>query len=206
MDQDRVTDVADIDLPVEVVTLAHLRTRSGDPVRVRVEGLDELVVAEAFKRLPGDSPPVAGGADLADPERASEALRQLNVVAPALIEAACGLESAEGEVRPAFYFGPVRPHPRSIPGRLLRQEDRVLLCATIMRLGGYMGGAAGATFHGGERSRGDGGVGVVAAGAGERDAAVPAGRPAAGAVGAGAGLEADPLGAAPAAPPGVDRP
>jgi hypothetical protein len=208
MEQDQVTNIADVVLPVEVVTLAHLRTRAGEPVRVRCEALDELVVADAFKRLGGERPPeVAALVDPTDLEAATETLRQLNVVAPALIEAGTSLDGPDGsEVRPAFYFGDRRPHPLSIPGRLLRQEDRVNLCATIMRLGGYMGGAAGATFHGGERGGRDGGVGVVAAGPLERDAAVPADGALAGAVGAAGGLEPGPVGATAAAPAGTDGP
>lgn len=202
MDQDQVTNIADVLLPVEVVTLTHLRTRAGEPVRVRCEALDELVVAEAFKRLGGERPPeVATAVDPTDVEAATEVLRQLNVVAPALIEAGTSLEGPDGlEVRPAFYFGAARPHPLAIPGRLLRQEDRVNLCAAIMRLGGYLGGAAGAGFHGGDGGGGDAGVGVVAAVPGGGATPMSADGPPAGPVAAGSGDPSAAVGAAPAAP------
>jgi hypothetical protein len=168
-----VTCISDIVLPVEVVSLTHLRTRSGAPVRVRCEGLDEVVISEIFKALGGDHVPGVPTGASEDPETALDQLRQLNIVAPALIEAGTALQDASGaDVRPAFYFGPVRPHPLSIPGRLLRQEDRVALCSTIMRLGGYLGGAAGAGFHGGDGGGSGDGVGVVEAGGGAGDAAV----------------------------------
>ena len=167
------TNVSDIALPVELVALEHLKTKDGAPVTVRCEGLSELVLAEAFGALPGAKP--RGLDDEGEPDPL-EQMRALNSYAPALIEAGTSLIGPDGaEVRPAFYFGE-RPHPLSIPGRLLREGDKVLLLSAIMRLGGY-GGAAGAEVFPVERIGTDDGVGVVAARAGEGGSAAPADGP-----------------------------
>lgn len=161
------TQVGDIALPVALVALEHLKTKGGAPVVVRCEGLSELVLAEAFGALPGGRP---RGVDVEGEADPLEQMRALNSYAPALIEAGTSLIGPDGaEVRPAFYFGE-RPHPLSIPGRLLREGDKVLLLSAIMRLGGY-GGAADAELFLGERVGIDDGVGVVEAGEGAEGSA-----------------------------------
>lgn len=170
MSNNEPTTVGDIALPIALVSLEHLKTKDGAPVVVRCEGLSELVLAEAFGALPGGRPRSVevDGEGVADP---LEQMRALNAYAPRLIESGTSLIGPDGaEVRPAFFFGE-RPHPLSIPGRLLREGDKVLLLSAIMRLGGY-GGAAEAELFPGERVGIGDGVGVVAAG--ESNGAAPA--------------------------------
>jgi hypothetical protein len=160
------TQVDDIVMPVEMVELQHLKTRAGNPVRVRVEAVHELVIARILGALPGSrdkAPDETGeGPTLPDAE-------EMNSYSEPLIEAASSLVDYDGsEVRPAFYFNENSPnrHPRSVPGRMLRLEDRTLLVTTILRLSGYSGGAADeASFPDGKRKGGGGGDGAVAAGA-----------------------------------------
>lgn len=167
-----VTNADDIALPVEVVTLKHLRTRADEPVRVRCEAVDEVVVAGVMRGLPGLRPKSVGddAPVEASEEAAFESVRELNALAPALLEAGTVLVLGDGsEVRPAFYFDDAKPrHPKSIPGRLLRIEDKSLMVEAILRVGGYLPGgqADEASFHGVERGGAGGGVGTVPAGEG----------------------------------------
>ena len=164
------TRAADVVLPVEVVTLVHLKSRNGEPVRVRCEAVDEVVITTLLDALPGGRPPtLASGDD--SPEATRENLRLFNQHGPPLIEVATVLDDGNGgEVRPAFWFDPNKPrHAQSLPGRILRLEDRVLLAQSILRLSGYLGGAAGADFHGTNGEGVGGGVGTVAAGEGNGD-------------------------------------
>lgn len=164
-----VTNVDDVALPMEVVELEFLRTVSGQPVRVLCEAVNELVIAEAFKALPGDGPKANDDAALDDDE-AMRRIAMARKMAEPLIEQATALASEGGLLRPAFYFGAVAPHPRCIPGRMLREADVMKLLETICRLGGY-GGATPASFHGADGTRGGNGVGTVAAVPGHGNAA-----------------------------------
>jgi len=168
----RATDVGAVRLPVEVVELLHLKTRDGQPVRVECEAIDELVVTQLLETLPGDTverirmrEQQKARGNAAEPATLLSRAKVFERYAPALIETGTLLRDADGkEVRPAFWFDPDRPrHPLSIPGRLLRFEDKVLLVETVTRLSGYGGGAAaqGATFHAGEQEGRPGGVGAV---------------------------------------------
>jgi hypothetical protein len=168
MEQERQgspTPVDEVQLPVEFVTLAHLKTLSGKAVVVQVESRDELVIQRALGgALPGAREAVkrAEGAEELTPDEVTE----LTAFTEPLLEECCSLVSADGtEVRPAFWFDPARPrHPRSIPGRLLRLEDRTALIEASLRVCGYSGGAAeSATFPSGKRKGRRGGKGAVEA-------------------------------------------
>lgn len=156
---DGITSVDDIALPIEDVALDHLRTHDGAKVVVRCERINEVLLLEATEMMPGGAPDDAAG----------DALAQVRLVdrwAPALFRHGTALRGADGkEVRPAFYDGEVAPHPRSIPIRLLHEADKARLVVTLMRLGGYVGGAADeASFPVPDAGRGAGGTGTPAAG------------------------------------------
>ena len=170
----KVTNALDVRLPVEVVELLHLRTHDGQAVLVECESVDELVMTRLLRRLPGDTlerikrERERKSDQPADPAATDEHDRVLDTYGPLMIELGTMLRDANGgEVRPAFWFSPEKPrHPLSIPGRLLRLEDKLRLIEAVGRMSGYGGGAAaeGATFHAGERAGGPGGVGAVPAG------------------------------------------
>lgn len=182
--------VADeVALPVEVVALKHLKTRSGKPVRVRCEAVDEVVIARVMQALPGLRPPGLEEPVPQDEATAFATVEHLNSLAPALLEVGTALMSPSGEwVRPAFYFDETKPrHPWSLPGRLLRVEDKSLMVEAILRIGGYLPGgqADEGGFHGGKRSGDAGGVGTLPAGEGERP------NPVAGVPGPASGVQPD---------------
>jgi hypothetical protein len=161
-EQNSVTNVDDVAVPVSVVELEHLKTKTGEKVRVRCEQPDELVLQRIFLALPG-ARPVASDDDAAISDQ--EKIERVARYAPVLIESATVLESPDGEVRPAFYFGAVKPHPKSIPGRVLRLSDLVKLAEEVSRLSGYLGGEAeAASFPDGERAGVDDSPGTGPAG------------------------------------------
>ena len=168
-DNGRASRVSEVAIPIEVVELAHLRTKDGKPVRVNCERLPEDLLLEAVG-LPGapddgkknDEPepdpkkdPAAARARLE--QKVNDARRLAALLGP-LIEAGTWLEGDDGEeVRPAFYFDASKPrHAASIPGRYLRAADIERLGIAILRVGGYIGGAADeGTFHGNKKGRAD---------------------------------------------------
>jgi hypothetical protein len=149
-------------------------------VRVRCESVDDVIVSRVMKMLPGARPK---SVDTGEPEvemteeQSFASVEQLNVVAPWLLVEGTALELADGtEVRPAFYFdGHTKRHPRSLPGRLLRVEDKSTMVEAILRVGGYLPGgqADEASFPDGGRGGAADGVGDVPAG--EGDGAEPVG-------------------------------
>lgn len=152
-----MSDDDDVVLPVAVVELSSLKTKSGKPVRVRCERIDELAVAAVLKSWPGRGPGETSDATLTDPE---EMLREVNRFAAPLIEQSTVLLKSDGsEVRPAFYYTSTPPVEGSIAGRMLLQADVVMLVSTIMQLCGY-GGAAQTTFHDGVGAGGADGLGA----------------------------------------------
>ena len=168
------TNISDIRLPQELVTLKHLRTNGGQPVQVMCEALDDLTMAELTGGLSGarGTPPSATGDPVADAGGVEALARLTDDRAVALIGRATWIGGPDGsEVRPAFWFDPNAPRDaRSIPGRMLRYEDRIALLEGIMRAGNYLGGQADATsfpIHGEGLA---GGVGVGAAGGPDGDA------------------------------------
>lgn len=166
------TNVADIAVPVEMVKLEHLKTKAGEPVWVRCEALDETIITDIARALPGELPAGEKSRNT-DPERN---IREVLRMAPALIEAGTVLVGPDGaEIRPAFYFTAEahRRSPLSLPGHPLRVADKIALCEAIMRLGGYVGGAAGAGFHAQEHVGREGGAGTVEAGEVRVDGAAP---------------------------------
>lgn len=167
---EQVTNVQDVVLPTVVVELRHLRTRAGEPVRVRCEAVDELVIVDTMRGLPGLKVKSVddGMGTPTDSDSAMEHVRELARLAPALIEAGTSLAGADGDVRPAFTFGSSGLDPRAIPGRMLRVEDKVALVDAILRCSGYLpGGPADAgAFPDGGRGGADDGLGAVSAGEG----------------------------------------
>lgn len=167
----QVSVVEDVVVPVEVVTLKHLRTQGG-AMRVGCSMVNELVITEVMQALPGlRAKRVADGEPEAQtPEQAFESVKELDALAPRLIEEGTFLVAADGsEVRPAFYFDETKPrHAKSLPGRMLRIEDKSLLVEAILRVGGYLPGgrADEGSFLSGERGGDGGGVGTVPAGEG----------------------------------------
>lgn len=166
------TLVDDVELPVVVVELKHLKDRLRQPVRVLCERVDELTLLEVLG-LPGErAPEVAEGDAAAATADPLENARALERVAPRLIEAGTALDCRDPEsgavtrVRPAFYFDEARPHhPRSLPGRYLRAADKEALVRGVMLAGNYLGGDAEAgSFPGGERGGDGDGVGAAPAG------------------------------------------
>lgn len=161
MDHANITLAAEVALPIRDVTLEHLRTTAGNPVVVRCELVDELVLLEATKGLPGAvTPEVEAAAKSMDPTADAKAMM---AVAPALLESGTGLMGPDGALlRPAFYAGPVAPHALCIPFRLLRVADVSKMVQAIMELGGYVGGAAApGSFPDGIGNRAGAGAGVV---------------------------------------------
>lgn len=173
---DQITRASDVALPIEIVTLEHLRTLAGEPVQVRCEMLDEVTMADLLGP-PGARPSQAGEA-ADDPEISAglddTKIRRINDSAPILLPAATALLGDDGAlIRPAFYFTDAQKVPGAIDGRYLRLADRALLVSSILKLSG-LGGAAGAEFHGGKREGGGNGVGDLAPGEGDGDTAAPA--------------------------------
>lgn len=164
MSENTATNVTDIVLPVEVVTLKHLRTAAGEPVRVRCECINELALVEILQALPGARPDTGPDVSGDDP---IAMVKKLASVAPALIGLGTALDGPDGEVRPAFYWDGTARHPLSIPGRMLREEDILTLVVSLLKLGGYTGVAAGPEFSDEWGAGADGGVGTVAAGEGD---------------------------------------
>lgn len=158
MVEQQPTRAEDVLLPVEVVELKHLVTRSGEPVRVLCGGVDEVVIQAVMRVLPGAHPPAFDdgeqGAGAGESEAYAESLKRIAVP---LLEAGTAFSDGNGgEVRPAFYWDPAKRVPGSIPGRLLRLEDIDRLVTATLRAGGYVAPAAGGgpedgSFHGGER-------------------------------------------------------
>lgn len=166
MSEQSITSVESIQLPTMIVELVHLKTRDGSPVRVQCESIDELKLVDIVKSWPGLSVPLpAESVPNVPPE---EQVRMVSIMAPSVIEAGTVLHRlGGGEVRPAFYFGDTAPNPQSIPGRMLRASDIVLLVEGVLRCSGYMKGgpADSGSFHG--RDGGGGGAGGAAGGDGQ---------------------------------------
>lgn len=198
----KATNAADVALPIEYVPLEHLKTSAGEPVIVRCEAVSEMVLAEIWQALPGGRPPDVrvdseGNSDPLDQMRSLNSYAPRLIEAGCVLEGPEG-----SEVRPAFFFEDQAPlpadflpghygaeamqelfdriiasrramrNPLSIPGRLLRESDKILLVAALMRCGGY-GGAAGAEVFPQERGGSGDGGGVMEAGEGVPGAPAP---------------------------------
>jgi hypothetical protein len=161
---EKATTASEVKLPIEIVTLTHLRSNDGKPVQVICEPIERLAVAAIVRSLPGERVQAMRNAaaepEKADPEVLLERIKTFEQYGPRLIELGAALDDgAGGRIRPAFYFGSSRPvlwpenepwpHPQSVPGRLLQFEDKQLLVGSIMRQSGYLEEEAaegGATF------------------------------------------------------------
>lgn len=161
-----VSQVDDVVLPVELVTLESLRTKDGSPVVVQCESVDELRMVRVVKAWPGLLPPTVEAAGALD-EQAQ--LDMADKLAPDLIPMGTMLLAADGtEIRPAFWFNVKPEGSRALPGHLLKQGDRVELMTAILRQSGYLKGgpADSGSFHGGERGGDGAGASAVGASAG----------------------------------------
>lgn len=163
----RETQVEDVLLPVEFVTLTGkgLKTKGGEPIVVRVEFVDEGTLIEATEALPGYQPQI-GPKQKVDQVAVS---KQIVKLAPQLIAASCVLVRADGsEVRPAFYFGD-DPKNGALPGRFLSYGDKLRLVLTLLRICGFVGGAADKVrFRDGDGEGSTGSGGGVDAGGSDR--------------------------------------
>lgn len=146
MDHNSVTNAHEIDLPIEVVELKHLKTKSGEPVRVLCGGVDELVLQRITKTLPGAHVPKMLDGDLPSQtdEQVINMVEGIKAIAPLLLESGTAFSDGNGgEVRPAFYWDATKAVSGSINGRLLRIEDLNELVTAILRAGGYLPAARG---------------------------------------------------------------
>lgn len=169
--------IEEVALPIEDVQLLRLKTRTGDPVVVRCEFVDEETLLRVTEGLPGIAPEMGAASDAEKAERRVRTVRQLMAYARPIIEAGTVLRREDGsEVRPAFYFES-DPGTGALPGRFLSAADRSLLFATIMRLSGYVGGPASSfRVDGGERGGGGHGSRSLDSGPGDGDATAPTAR------------------------------
>lgn len=162
-----VTRASDIALPQRIVELKHLKTRAGEPARVQCEAVDELVVAEMFGP-PGARPESVSQGGERDREAET---RLLLACSPAMVHVATALAGDDGgEIRPAFHCDEAHAVSGSFPWRMVRFEDKLDVILAILELSG-VGGAAGAAFHGSEREGSGDGVGIVAPGESDGNAA-----------------------------------
>jgi len=131
----KATLVTEIAVPVANVELKHLKTTDGKAVVVRCEKPGQIALLRAFRVLPG----AVSEDRKIDPEAmtAEQKVEYIGENGQPLIEAGTVLLGPDGEVRPAFYFGPKQPHPLSIPGHVLHIEDLVALVTCITDLSGY---------------------------------------------------------------------
>lgn len=130
------TAIADIALPFEVVELKHWKTKDGGPVFVQCDRLDRLKIAQITNRLPGLFETL--GQPTSD---TSEKLEQFRPLGAALIEAGAFFVDAFGRPqRPSFWN--TTPVDGAVPISLLDTEDFVMLANTLLKLRGYVGGAA----------------------------------------------------------------
>lgn len=155
--EDRITNAFDIELPVTIVELEHLKTKTGERVRVRCEAVDELDAAKAYG-MPGQHG--------ANPDGSSSSLDVINIVdkvAPVLIHGATVLADADGNhtIRPAFHFDEEHRVNGSIPARYLRMSDKMALITAILHNSGLGGAASEASFLSRDREGLPLGVGVV---------------------------------------------
>lgn len=152
MDATRLEDVA---LATEVVTLEHLKTKTGEPVKVLCEPINEFTLVRILG-MPG-SPAMSEAERSAAMEAHFKSFdnnpeKMQELIFPVL-EAGAALMTNDGPYRPAFSDKTLG----SIPFRFLKVADAMALFTAILRVSGYAGGAAeAARFPDG---RTDGGTG-----------------------------------------------
>lgn len=153
----KVTNAFDIELPIKVVELEHLKTRSGDRVKVLCEAVDELEAVKAFG-MPGEH---AGGVNAST--TAIEVVDIMDKIAPSLLHGATALADGDGNptIRPAFHFDDDHKVPGSIPARYLRLSDKILLITAILNNSGLGGAVPEAQFPAGDGEGLSRGVGTV---------------------------------------------
>lgn len=158
-----VTAASAVLIPSEIVTLDYLKTKGGDPVRVRCEAINEITILESLKALPGQRPPRPGQDDVPIDELTSKAEQVALILerGTPMILAGSFLLDDEGKAVAAFYASEPPPHPNCIPVRMLRSDDLFKLVESIARLSGFLGGEAEANTFRGERDGDGASVGVV---------------------------------------------
>ena len=181
----------------ECVDLMFLRDTEGASVRVLVSPIDELELIDLLGALPGQHDPEAlegstGGL--------GAVWRQFAPIATQVIERAC---------TPRFCFADTVPEGQ-LPGKWLRDSEKLGLVLSALRVSGWTGGAAelaagflrmrAGRVAGAERAPGDGGTGTVGllpgdeadavAGDARPDAGIQPHRDAGGGEGAGCGAGA----------------
>jgi len=157
---DPSTEPEDVAVPVRLVELADLKTKSGAPVRVYVERLPEEVLVDVMRQLPGEWPIPPGGKPGA-PSADEKELRARKWLAwaPALIEAGSYMVRTDGTVvRPAFKWG---EDGLGIRGSYLSARDRTAIMQGILDLSGWFEEANRASFHAGDGGGRGAGVGAV---------------------------------------------
>ena len=175
MEDLRPTEAAAVRPPAElpaaeVVSLMFLRDAAGMPVNVLVSPIDELELIDLLGALPGQHDPEAfqGSQD-----GLGAVWRQFAPIASQVIEKAC---------TPRFSFAEAAPDG-VLPGKWLRDSEKLGLVLAALRVSGWTGGAAelAASFlrlraeraAGAAGAPGDGGPGVVVSGEGDGEPAEP---------------------------------
>lgn len=186
MESQRLSDVVEVDVPqLELVELQSVQTRSKQPLIIGCQ-VNQLRAARILHSLPGlrpkesdeteeEKPKDESGADPElDLDRLDEDMETFEPLAQQLIEKAGTYLLKDGqEITPAFWFTS-DPGNGALPGRILGAVDQVNIAKTLMRQGGFLGGAAAdeAAFPVRGRSGRPDGVGAVAPGA-DTDPAEP---------------------------------
>lgn len=170
-----LTRIDDVAVPRRVVALKRLRDRSGQPVRVACEAIDELVIQRITGAVPGIPAGLRrkdrnGEGDHVEPGEAEKVMPY----AEQLIEAGVRMMHADGSEGPAFWF--TAPIAGALPGRFLSVSEKVLLFVTIMELCGYVGGHLDEVrFPGGDGEGMGDGLALPGTGDASGDAPAPAG-------------------------------
>jgi hypothetical protein len=156
-DEKRYTEAADVVPPPpaqeepETVGLPFLRDKDGEPVRVLVSPLSELVLLDILATLPGAVNPD----ELAEPVEPSIAglWEQFRPYAAPLIERSCSPRFSWAE--PAA--------DGCLPGKWLRDAEQLALTLATLRVSGWMGSAAAlaASFLGARRERAERAAGAA---------------------------------------------
>jgi hypothetical protein len=164
-----VTKAEDVAIPTRIVTLQYLKTKSGEPVKIYCEPIDELTLAKMYG-MPGLRS--ADGDKLRERDP-MEVMRIAEAMTPELIHAGTALADAEGNptIRPAFHFDDAHKVQGSIDARFIRLEERLSLVNAVLELSGVGGAAKEASFHDGGGEGSPGGVGAVENGAGQTEVA-----------------------------------
>jgi hypothetical protein len=165
MEQQRPTPLTAPPRPERLtVEVNSVRAIDGKPLQVICLMPDAIDLGILMKGMGGPRPASVPDGDETD-DTQNDQVRDFLELGKKLIEKYTAIALPSGELQlPAFRFGPASAPDNAHPGRDLNFTDLSTLTETLMYLGGYLGGAAAATFSG------DGGGSRSGDGA---DAAVP---------------------------------